>query len=96
MTAIAPISDAALQRLCDVLGDTSLGLTGSEIGRLLARAGIPDEEPTLTKRHRLFIALANQQLRDRTANRVLACVELAMEPVLYTSDAGSFEGRRAN
>ena len=94
MAAIPSLSDAVLQRLCDVLGDTRLGLTGTEIGRLLDRSGIPDQEPGVTKRHRLFAALANQQGLDGNANRILGCVQLAMDPVLYTSDAVVFEGRR--
>jgi uncharacterized protein (TIGR02391 family) len=95
VVATALLSDAVLQRLCDVLGDTALGLTGSQIGRLLDRAHIRDEEPMLTKRHRLFAALAGQQRRDGNANRVLACLQFAMDPVLYTADGAAFEGRRA-
>jgi len=40
-----------------VLADTSSGLTGSEIGRLLQHVSIDDEEPTATKWKRLFFAL---------------------------------------
>jgi hypothetical protein len=39
-----------LQAVADVLGDTYGGLTGSEIGRLLALCGVDDPYPDLTKR----------------------------------------------
>lgn len=47
-----------LQSIADALGDTDEGLTGSEIAHLLASARIPATDPTLTKRHRLYNALA--------------------------------------
>jgi len=43
----------ALERVCDALPDTSTGLTGSEIGMLLAGPGIPDRMAGMTKRVRL-------------------------------------------
>ncbi len=33
MAAIPKLDEANLQAICDILGDTSTGLTGSEIGR---------------------------------------------------------------
>jgi hypothetical protein len=35
MPAIPSLPPPVLQKLCDVLGDTAAGLTGSEIGRYL-------------------------------------------------------------
>jgi hypothetical protein len=40
-----------LQAIADALGHTDEGLTGTEIGHLLATARIDDVDPTLTKRH---------------------------------------------
>jgi hypothetical protein len=50
-----------LQSIADALGDTGDGLTGSEIAHLLESCGIVDVDPTLTKRHRLYNAFAQDQ-----------------------------------
>jgi hypothetical protein len=84
-----------LQKLCDVLGDTNDGLTGSEIGRYLRRTGIDDPTPADTKRYRLFTALDARQRQDRCANNVLAFVAAVMAPVNYVGSPRLFEDRRA-
>lgn len=83
-----------LQALCDVLGDTSAGLTGSEIGRLLSVCQVDDPSPGMTKRHRLFEALQARQARDRCSNAVLHFVQQAMAPVSYRGQADIFDSRR--
>jgi uncharacterized protein (TIGR02391 family) len=94
MVAIREMDDATLEAVCAVLGDTSTGLTGSEIARLLSQVGIDDPVPTMTKRHRLFAALAQRQRADRCANNVLAFLKEAMTPVRYVGAQGLFEQRR--
>ena len=81
-----PLSTSQLRGLCGVLGDTAHGLTGSEIGRLLAECGI-DDPGTMTKRDRLFEALSEWQQTDRSSNNVLAFVQAAMDPVRYAHRA---------
>jgi hypothetical protein len=44
-TAEPPFDDAVLHRICDVLGDTHMGLSNKEIDELLAAARIPDPTP---------------------------------------------------
>ena len=39
MAVIPKLDEANLQALADILGDTSTGLTGSEIGRYLRECG---------------------------------------------------------
>jgi len=95
MPAIPTLPLPVLQKLCDVLGDTATGLTGSDIGRHLARAGIDDPLPAHTKRYRLFEALAACQRRDGCANNVLAFVATVMAPVNYVGSSQLFEDRRA-
>jgi hypothetical protein len=65
MPTIPPFDLRALERVCDVLGDTSTGLTGSEMGKLLAQVGIADPLPGMTKRVRLFETLKERQQTDR-------------------------------
>ena len=61
---IEKFSEENLQAICDVLADTYTGLTGSEIYQLLSQLSIPDINPTMTKRHRLFSALVAKQKQD--------------------------------
>jgi uncharacterized protein (TIGR02391 family) len=95
MPAIPSLPPPVLQKLCDVLGDTNDGLTGSEIGRYLRRTGIDDPTPADTKRYRLFEALAARQHQDGCANNVLAFVTAVMAPVNYVGNSKMFEDRRA-
>lgn len=94
MAAITPFSDVHLERICAVLADTTTGLTGSEIGRLLHDLGISDPEPGMTKRHRLYEALRARQQHDRCGNLIVAFVHRAMDPVRYTGNFGHFESKR--
>lgn len=94
MAAVPEFGAAQLQRICDILADTSSGLTGSEISRLLRQVGIEDPEPSSTKRHRLFAALRARQSQDRCGNNVAAFVQAAMEPVRYTGNRAVFDDRR--
>jgi len=84
----------ALERVCDVLADTSTGLAGSEMGNLLAQLGIADPLPGMTKRVRLFEALKQRQRSDRCGNHVVAFIQEAMKPVPHTSSRDWFETKR--
>jgi hypothetical protein len=66
-----------LQAAADILGGTYGGLTGSEIGRLLAQCGIDDPYPDHTKQFRLCEALKARQASDRAGNAV---VDFIREP----------------
>lgn len=89
-------SEAALQSICDVLGDTQLGLTGREIGDLLARCSIHDPNPSGAKRHRLYAALTASQRQYGCANHVVRFILEAMDPVSYAAhEPGFFEERRS-
>ena len=76
------------------MADTGSGLTGSEMGRILSQQNIPDPEPMITKRHRLFTALHSKQNSDRCANNVLAFIQAVMDPVRYVGSPLVFVQRR--
>ncbi len=104
MARISPLPPEALRRLCEILAETSEGLTGGEIKLLLAESGIDDPTPKapnqytyvmVSKKDRLYAALGERQERDHEANATLAFVERAMSPVRYTHRAAVFEERRA-
>jgi uncharacterized protein (TIGR02391 family) len=94
MPAVPEIDETHLQEICNVLGDTEKGLTGTEIGDVLRACGVNDPGAG-TKRIRLFEALQMRQRQDKCANNVLAVVRRAMDPVRYTRDRPKFEERRA-
>lgn len=94
MAQIPSFDETTLRAICEVLGDTSMGLTGSEIGQILRDCGIDDPLPSVTKRHRLFEALYQRQSRDGCGNQVVAFIYAAMKPVRYVRDRNIFETRR--
>jgi uncharacterized protein (TIGR02391 family) len=96
MAAIPSFDETHLEAICEVLGQTDGGLTGSEIGRYLSECNIPDPLPSYTKRHRLYEALRAKQRQDGCANNVFAFIKKVMNPVLYHANPdyyGSFRSR---
>ncbi len=94
MAEYPPISNENLEALCGVLGDTTQGLTGSAMSKLLDDAGIKDIEPTLTKRIRLFEALKAKQKEARCSNNVLDFIKRVMVPQRYVSNPEYYESFR--
>ncbi len=94
MPAINSLTEQQLQAICDILAETSSGLSGSEIGRLLAQFGIENSPAGNSKRERLYLALSHKQRQDRCANNVLYFIQMAMDPVRYVQQQALFESRR--
>ncbi|MFE3830215.1 hypothetical protein [Streptomyces sp. NPDC059092] len=76
-----------------MLGDTAQGLTGREIGQLLAAVKVPDVEGA-NKRDRLAGALLAQQERQQASNCVIAFITAAMAPVRYAQQPHAFSHRQ--
>jgi uncharacterized protein (TIGR02391 family) len=85
-----------LQAIADALGDTSEGLTGSEIGHLLTVCGMSYPCPSLTKRHRLYNAFAENQNTRKDRSAILAFIRKSMKPELYAREPERYEPMRAN
>jgi uncharacterized protein (TIGR02391 family) len=85
-----------LQAIADALGETSEGLTGSEILHLLQTAKIIDVDPTATKRHRLYNAFVTCQNTMHDRRHILAFVRNAMKPEQYARCPERYEPMRAN
>jgi hypothetical protein len=94
MAQFPTFEETIVHAICNVLGDTTDGLSGSEIGQLLRDCGIEDPLPDYTKRDRLFEALNQRQRRDGNGNQVVAFIYKAMNPVRYVRNPGFFEDRR--
>src|SRR5438105_5043978 len=83
-----------LQSIAKVLADTSDGLTGSEIGYLLADCKIPDISSDMTKWKRLFNAFVTIQNEKQIGNHVLMFINRAMNPAQYAKRHEPFQRRR--
>src|SRR3546814_3888851 len=67
-----PCFDSAhLEATCKVLGDTTHGLTGTEIRHILCETNVADLFPQLTKWKRLYNALAEKQNQVHAGNFVI-------------------------
>ena len=66
----------ALESICEIFGDTTVGFTGSEIGKLLRESAIDDIMPQITKRTRLFEALKAKQESDKCSSYRLNLSEI--------------------
>ncbi|SHG05066.1 TIR domain-containing protein [Mariniphaga anaerophila] len=95
MNKIPPISSEVLENLSRVIGDTTTGLTGTEIGYILADSLIPDVTPLMTKWKRLFNAFAEIQNKTQCSNNILTFIQKAMQPVRYIAKNEIFEFRLA-
>lgn len=84
-----------LQAIADALGDTSDGLTGSEIHHLLVTAKIKDVDPPATKRHRLYNAFVVHQNGSQDRTNILAFIRFAMKPEQYARELTRYEPMRA-
>lgn len=86
-------SQSQLEAIAAALGDTNEGLTGREIGRLLATCRMSDPTPTrANKRDRLYNAFAESQNRKA----ILAFIRHAMKPERYACCPERFEPMRMN
>jgi len=94
MAVLEKFDLGVLESIAKVLGDTSDGFTGSEIGKLLDECNIPDSWPTMTKWKRLFEALKQKQEVDRCSNNVCAFIQHAMSPVRHYSHPDWFSSTR--
>jgi uncharacterized protein (TIGR02391 family) len=89
-------TQSQLQAIADALGDTTEGLTGSEIHHLFLTAHIMDVDPPATKRIRLYNAFVNCQNAMQDRRHILAFVRFAMKPEQYARAPERFEPMRAN
>ncbi len=96
ITTIKPrhcLSQGILERISKILGDTSNGLTGSEISYFLQQCEIYDVTPKMTKWKRLYNAFASVQNTNRCSNKILKFVQTVLNPVRFT-DNQMFEIKR--
>lgn len=89
-------TESQLQAIAEALADTSLGLTGAEIGHLLKSIGMDDPDPTMTKWKRLYNAFVVRQNHSQNRRAILEFIRRALRPERYARDMHRFEPLRAN
>ncbi|MEG3997928.1 TIGR02391 family protein [Microcoleus sp. SVA1B1] len=94
MGHIPPFKESELAAACKVLGETTTGLNGEEIGRILADMNVPDPDAGITKWKRLFNALAHAQNKHQVGNHLIMFINRAMDPVRYVSTPNLLPIRR--
>lgn len=85
---------SVLQGCAAVLGETQDGLTGSQIGSLLAAIRMADPAPTASKAKRLEAAFVASQNAKGTARGVMTCINHAMQPASYVRTQALFTLRQ--
>ena len=93
-TKTAVFTQDQLEAIAGALGDTSAGLTGTEIQYLLASSKMTDPGP-ITKRIRIYNAFAESQNTKKNRTNILEFIRLAMKPARYTREPQRYEPMRA-
>lgn len=94
MDRIEPFNAQQLQSACKILADKDRGLTGSEIGYILADCRLNDTNPQMTKWKRLFNSLAEAQNKHKVGNHLIMFITRALNPISYSRDRNTFNWRR--
>lgn len=90
MSKAPALTVAQAEQICRVIGDTHNGLTGSEIGRMLAELGIADVNPANTKWKRLYNALASRTDGAGNANAVYGLIIYCFNPARGINDGARY------
>ncbi len=91
---MAVFTQDQLEAIAGALGDTSAGLTGTEIQYLLASSKMTDHGP-ITKRLRIYNAFAESQNTKKNRTNILEFIRLAMKPARYSREPQRYEPMRA-
>jgi uncharacterized protein (TIGR02391 family) len=91
---IALFSPQQLTAIAKIFADTATGLTATQIGALVERAGMEDVSPDVPNWQRLFNAFLSSQIKWQYGNHVVMFITRAMDPVEYDSNLSVFIDRR--
>ena len=91
---IKQLQQSTIEQISKIIGDTNIGLTGSQIGQYLKEKNIKDIEPSATKWKRLYCALLNNHNITQCSNGTIHFIKHIMEPNKYLSDKEAFDSRR--
>jgi len=94
MKKLKPIRANILEGISRIIGDTSRGLTGSEIGYILQMAKLKDVDPSNTKWKRIYNSFVEFQNNSQSCNNILNFIKLSMDPARYVSNKTLFDELR--
>lgn len=83
-----------VESIAEALGDTDIGLKGSEIGHILSTLKMADPDPSLTKKWRLLNALVASQNSRGDRKGILAFIRRAMKPARWLKKHDQYEQLR--
>lgn len=86
-----------LENICDIIGDTETGLTGSQINHNLRQAQIEvydTQGGMLAKRKILYNSLASVQNSTHCSNQILNFISIVMAPANFVDNEQMFEDWR--
>ena len=89
-------SDEMLDAVCNALGDTDKGLTGSEIGDILHQCQIEDINRSATKSYRLYSALKNRPAPEEVYAGTIDFIRKVMVPVKFSNKPDRYLVLRSN
>ncbi len=88
------LNNSELESICNILGDTQQGFTGTEIGRLLNLCSIPDDTTNTTKRIRLFNSFVHRCNLDGNSHCVFQFIQEALQPSRWLNNPIAKEDMR--
>lgn len=80
-----------IEGIANVLGDTSDGLTGSEIHKYLLLSKIEDYDSSNTKRIRLYNAFVKSHNENKCSNNILTFISNSLSPSRYVDNRERFD-----
>ena len=92
MSKIVCMSEGQIEGLAKMLGECG---TGTDITRVLASRGLPDNSGQSTKWRRLYWVFLDLQSRDKCANRVLDFMQTFLTPARFVGRKEIFEQHRS-
>lgn len=88
------LTENQIERIARIIGDTQGGLTGSEIGRILAQCHIEDPGSGMTKWQRLYNAFCDAVNKSRSTNIVFGFLQRCFEPAQGLNDPERYSRMR--
>jgi uncharacterized protein (TIGR02391 family) len=92
---MAVFTQTQVESIASALGDTAIGLSGSEIAHLLNTLKMADPDPSAAKRHRLLAAFATDQNRRKDRTAILEFIRRAMAPARWLNKREGYEPLRS-
>jgi uncharacterized protein (TIGR02391 family) len=84
------LSQGQIEKIAHILGDTSSGLKGSEIGFMLNSCNIEDVNPGITKWQRLYNAFVQRHNQTDSDNFILKFISKSLEPSRFIGNQEQF------